>query len=161
MSDAADLYDTDFARGAETQARVLRDAAEAGVNVPVDWVNVAEEIESLARADRRTIRSQFETIIEHLLKLQFSPSPGPRRGWQETVRKARHAAEDLLDESPSLRRDVPTMIEAVRRRALKEAVDRFRAFGEDQAAKAAEGFGGRYEDEQVTGDWFPPDPSST
>ena len=45
------------------QARALRDAARAGANLPVDWENVAEEIESLGRSDRREITSRLATIM--------------------------------------------------------------------------------------------------
>ena len=56
------LYEQDFYRWTQEQARVLRDAARVGVNLPVDWENVAEEIESLGRSDRREITSRLATI---------------------------------------------------------------------------------------------------
>jgi hypothetical protein len=65
-------------RWAEAQAEGLRRAAEAGSNLPLDWYNLAEEIESLGRSQRRELRSRLATIIEHLLKLQFSPAMEPR-----------------------------------------------------------------------------------
>ena len=42
------LYDQDLVLWTEEQARELRVAANAGWNAPIDWENVAEEIESWA-----------------------------------------------------------------------------------------------------------------
>jgi uncharacterized protein DUF29 len=71
------VYEQDFVRWAETQAETLRRAAEDGSNLPLDWYNLAEEIESLGRSQRRELRSRLATIIEHLLKLQFSSAVEP------------------------------------------------------------------------------------
>ena len=45
---AARLYEEDFVEWAEQQSRALRDAAELSTNLPLDWENLAEEIEGLA-----------------------------------------------------------------------------------------------------------------
>ena len=70
-----------------------------------DWANsrlvkenVAEEIESLGRSDRRELRSRIATIIEHLLKLEHSSVIEPRVGWLDTVERSRQEAENLLKE---------------------------------------------------------------
>ena len=76
------LYQEDFVRWSAEQARAIRDAAGARLNtpVPIDWENVAEEIESLGRSERTALRSRLAVIVEHLLKLQASPARQPRRG---------------------------------------------------------------------------------
>ena len=43
------LYEQDFVRWTEQQARAIRDASTARINLPFDWENVAEEIDSLGR----------------------------------------------------------------------------------------------------------------
>jgi hypothetical protein len=48
-------YDTDLVLWAEGQASALRDAARAGVNLPIDWLNVAEEIEALGKSQAREL----------------------------------------------------------------------------------------------------------
>src|SRR3954451_337525 len=97
------LYDQDLMLWSEEQARMLRAAADAGWNAPIDWVNVAEEIESLGKSERRALASHIANVIEHLLKLQASPATEPTRGWRETIRRARNEIEVILADSPSLR----------------------------------------------------------
>ena len=45
---AAQLYEEDFVRWTEEQSRALREAAGVVADLPLDWENLAEEIESLA-----------------------------------------------------------------------------------------------------------------
>ena len=52
------------------QAATLRRAKDS--NLPRDWENLAEEIESLGKSDRRELMSQIRQILRHLLKLQVS-----------------------------------------------------------------------------------------
>jgi hypothetical protein len=37
-------------------------------NLPLDWENLAKEIEGLGKPDRRELRSQITRILRHLLK---------------------------------------------------------------------------------------------
>jgi hypothetical protein len=103
-------YDQDLGLWSEEQARALRAAANAGGNAPIDWENVAEEIESLGRSDRRSLACHIAIVIEHLLKFQASLSTTPARGGTESVLRARGATELLLAESPSLRSEIAGMI---------------------------------------------------
>jgi hypothetical protein len=94
----SDLYDTDVAQWSEQQANALRRRAAN----EIDWDNVAEEIDSLARSDRRKIRNQLAVLCEHLLKWQYLPQA--RSGsWRGSVAEARDRIADVLEESPSLR----------------------------------------------------------
>jgi hypothetical protein len=56
----SDLYEADIAAWAEQQANALRRRAAN----EIDWENVAEEIESLARSDRRKIRDPLAVICD-------------------------------------------------------------------------------------------------
>ena len=49
-ANAAQLYEKDFVRWTEQQATALRDAASLSTNLPLDWENLAEEIDSLGRS---------------------------------------------------------------------------------------------------------------
>src|SRR5947209_2970432 len=85
MNDVRTLYDEDFVAWTQQQAEALRSAARGKTNHPLDWENLAEEIESLGKSDRRELHSQIYRIIRHLAKLQFSSAEEPRRGWRESI----------------------------------------------------------------------------
>ena len=82
-------YEGDFYAWTIHQAAAIRRVAELRLNEEVDWENVAEEIESLGRNDLDSVYSHLETVIEHLLKLAYSPAVDPRADWEVTVDKAR------------------------------------------------------------------------
>src|SRR5947209_2093667 len=127
---AAQLYEEDFVRWTEQQSNALRHAARAGTNLPLDWENLAEEIESLGRSQRHELRSRIAVIIEHLLKLEHSPAVDPRRGWMDTIGRERLNIEDLLDNSPSLRAQLGPMIEQLKPRVARLAATSLFGYGE-------------------------------
>src|ERR1700732_5360473 len=108
MAKAGELYEQDFFLWTKEQAAALRLAKNS--NLPLDWENLAEEIESLGKSDRRELRSQVRRILRHLLKLEASPSVEPSAGWRSTVLDARTEVTDVLRDSPSLRREVDDLI---------------------------------------------------
>jgi len=73
-----------------------------------DRENVAEEIEALGRSERDAVRSQIRRIIEHFLKLAYSPAQQPRFDWMASIAEARSTLGDKI--SPTLRRDAETML---------------------------------------------------
>lgn len=89
-------YETDLSAWASEQAALLR----AGRFSELDVEHLAEEIEDLSRRDLRALRSAMRDVLEHLVKLQYSP--GPRADWKETVAKQRAAIGDCLVDSPGL-----------------------------------------------------------
>jgi hypothetical protein len=93
----SDLYDTDFHEWAETQAAALRNRSANAL----DWDNIPEEIESLARRDRREIRNRLEVLCQHLLKWEFQPRLRSNI-WRSSVREARRQIAGLVEESPTL-----------------------------------------------------------
>ena len=149
------LYEQDFVRWSEEQARIIRDAGQAGTNLPIDWENVAEEIDSLGRSQRSDIRSRIRTIIAHLMKLEASPAARPRQGWFETVLTQRRDIEGVLEDSPSLRAEVPGLIEWALPRA-RDDTRRSLAVRAEQPEVDLERI--RYTEEQVLGDWLPETP---
>jgi len=91
-------YDEDFYAWTVEQARLLR----AGEFSAIDVANIAEEIESLGRSDRRELGSRLTVLIAHLLKWQKQPEMRSK-SWSATIREQRRQIEKLLRESPSLR----------------------------------------------------------
>jgi hypothetical protein len=147
-----DLYDQDLVLWSEEQGRALRAAAGAGWNAPIDWENVAEEIESLGRSERHALASHIAIVIEHLLKLQTSPATEPVRGWRDTIRRARREIDRRLKDSPSLRREVSNLVadELASARSLVRA--NLQDYGEQSRVDIASV---TYIEAQVLGDWLP------
>ena len=91
------LYDSDYFLWSEHQAALLRQ----GKLTLLDIENLAEEIESLGKSDRRALLSQVQRLLVHLLKWQFQPD---RRSasWEKSIRSARRTIGRILEDSPSL-----------------------------------------------------------
>ncbi|TIQ37806.1 MAG: DUF29 domain-containing protein [Mesorhizobium sp.] len=90
--------ETDYAQWCAEQGALLRE----GRLSDLDRENLAEEIESLGRSDKREIASRLGTLLQHLLKWEFQPDRR-KTGWLLTIREQRFQIENLLDESPSLK----------------------------------------------------------
>jgi hypothetical protein len=111
-------YETDFFAWTQEQARLLRDRDPRGL----DWENLAEEIDSMGRRDRRELEGRLRLILHHLLK--WRAQPGLRgRSWQSTLREQRRQVEKLLKESPSLRPQLPALIHEAYPDALADTLD--------------------------------------
>jgi hypothetical protein len=102
-------YDTDFYAWTQQQAQALA----AGDLDGMDLVNLAEEIESLGKRDWRELSSRLEILVMHLLKWQYQPEMRESgNSWRRTIRTQRRDIGKLLEQSPSLRRQVAPLIEA-------------------------------------------------
>jgi len=145
-------YDTDLALWADSQARALRDAGQAGTNLPIDWENVAEEIEALGKSQARELASRIAIILVHLMKLETSPATEPRAGWQETIAQQRGDIDRLLADSPSLRPTIPKVIDNELAKARRVATLALGGHGEQPSVDLGTV---RYSAEQVLEDWFP------
>ena len=155
MSD--NLYDTDFVRWTERQADALRRAAGEGSNLPVDWDNLAEEVESLGRSERREVRSLVRTIVAHLLKLAYSPSVETRVGWESEISHHRTLLQEALKDSPSLRPSLGEVVAEETPRAVRLAAQSLRKYREYEAATAVASLEPTMTADQVLDDdWFVP-----
>ncbi len=112
----AGLYDRDFVAWTMETGQLIR----AGKFEQVDWIAVAEEIESLGRSDRRELKSRLEVLLQHLLKWQYQPSH-QSKSWLRTIREQRHRLEDLLTDSPGLRSNLEEILPLVFDRSRKAA----------------------------------------
>jgi hypothetical protein len=97
VAENAPLYDQDFHDWTVTQARALRERRPK----ELDWANLAEEIETLGRSDKRAIESNLNILLVHLLKWRFQPE-GRKGGWRSSIREHRARIDRIIAESPSL-----------------------------------------------------------
>ena len=126
------LYQTDYSAWTKQQRSALRALAARRVSATLHLENLAEEIESLGRSDWRAARSRVQRVIEHLLKLEFSPAREPRSDWLASIDQARDELADLL--TPALRRESEADLVSAFERARREA-----AKGLRQARRARRG----------------------
>ena len=118
-----DLYKRDFYAWAMREAALLqRLAQDERVNDALDAANLAEEIESLGRSEKRELSNRLRVLLLHLLKWQYQPE---RRGasWRTTIREQRYEIETVLEESPSLHPTFPDTIATAYKRTLPTASD--------------------------------------
>jgi hypothetical protein len=101
---AVSLYEQDFHRWCLDQATALRKLAEMRANlaVPLDLENLAEEIESLGKSQRRELVSRYQVLLLHLLKWRHEPRRRSR-SWRSTIATQRLEIARSLRQNPSLR----------------------------------------------------------
>ena len=110
------LYDRDFYAWANEQAALLR----AGRLSEADIENIAEEIESVGRGEKRELINRLTVLQTHLLKWQFQPA---FRGnsWRLIIEEQRHRVEDHLGDNPSLKSQLGQAMRSAYRGAANEA----------------------------------------
>ncbi len=130
-----ELYEEDFYAWTRDQAQALRRLAASRPNLALDFPHLIEEVADLGTSQRDAVRSQLRRIIEHCLKLEYSPAREPRAGWYETIIQARTEIEDKI--SPTIRRGLPSgCLRAHARRRGATRRRRSRLHGEPAAADA-------------------------
>jgi Domain of unknown function DUF29 len=148
---AARLYEDDFYVWTQRQAEALRGRRLE----ELDLEHLAEEVEDLGSALRSALRSRTRTIIEHLLKLEFSPAEEPKRGWRQTIRTQRR---DLADDiTPTLRQDLLIELPELYERTRTDLAEDLREYGEHAAADALP-VACPYTLERILEPWLPPAP---
>jgi hypothetical protein len=115
----APSYEEDFVAWLEDQAVRARRGEVEGL----DLENIAEELEGLARSDRREIRSCLTVLLTHLLKCLMQPQKRSS-SWLETIAEQRDGIAQLIEDSPSLRAYPGEILErsypAARRKAARQ-----------------------------------------
>ncbi len=152
----APRYEDDFYAWTQHQAAVLRGLPVADNRF--DREHVAEAIEDLGKSERDAGRSQLRRIIEHLLKLAYSPAQPPRFGWTETVLEARQTISDKI--SPTLRRDAETVLDKLYADARKRAAASLGRDGEPDAGAVLPQTCPFSLEEICREDWYPARPGA-
>lgn len=114
---APSLYETDFYAWSQQQASLLRDRRWQ----QIDLQNLAEEIESWGKQQRQELRNRLSLIIGHLLKWEYQ-SQSRSRSWLATLRIQRLDTAELLQDNPSLKPDLETVLNKAYLRGVELAV---------------------------------------
>ena len=110
------LYHHDFYAWVGTQVDALRGRRFD----ELDLENLLEEVHDLAASLQRELRNRFRIVLVHLLKWQFQPSKHST-SWRVTLLEQRYQLAELLEQNPSLSRQVPDLLEKVYPSACKRA----------------------------------------
>lgn len=142
-SQQSDLYERDFYAWLQDQAVKLRMRSPNDI----DWQNLAEEIESVGRSERKEIRTRLALLIQHLLKWQFQP--GRRsESWRITISEQRLWIPSSIEDSPSLKRYPQDVFEVAyadgRRQAIDETGLTAKVFPADPPFSVTEALDGRF-----------------
>jgi hypothetical protein len=107
------LYDRDFYAWANEQATLLR----SGRLSEADIENIAEEIESLGKREKRELARQLTAILLQMLKWRHQPV---LRGniWRLTLEEQRERLADHLADNPSFKASLGVATTQVYRRAI-------------------------------------------
>jgi hypothetical protein len=148
--EARQLYEQDFYVWTRLQAEHLR----ARRFDALDLDHLIEEVEDLGDVKKSAVLSNASVVMEHLLKLQFSPAQYPRVGWAESV--VAHRTKIEIDSTPRLRQILAEELPRVYAITWRSTARKLRLHGEDAAADALP-VTCPYSVEQVVEDWWPQD----
>ncbi|NER49554.1 MAG: DUF29 domain-containing protein [Symploca sp. SIO1A3] len=116
QSSVLPLYEQDYVSWLETTAHLLR---EGKLN-QLDLAHLAEELEDMGKREKRSVESNLEVILMHLLKYQYQPELRSN-SWRFTILEHRDRLEKLFRDSPSLKPFFESVFEACYTRARKKA----------------------------------------
>jgi len=117
MSIRSPLYDSDFYAWSHEQAELLR----KGELAQADIENIAEEIDSMGRTEKRELISRLTVLLLHLLKWRYQPGKrGPSS--EASIANQRDDVVEHLADNPSLRPLLPQALASAYRKARQEAV---------------------------------------
>lgn len=113
---SSNLYDRDFFLWTEETINHL----QTGDFTQIDINNLIEEIDSLGKAQKNSLKGQIRALIEHIIKRSYVDMPLEYNGWERTIRNIRPEIEDLIETSPSLQNDYSKILDTVYQQCLKK-----------------------------------------
>jgi uncharacterized protein DUF29 len=100
-------YENDYYGWAEQQANYIKQKEYA----KLDFENLFEEIESLGKSEKRTLKSHLETLFIHKLKVIYQAHKHTR-SWDHSIIESSHRCEEVLIENPSLKPKIKDLIKS-------------------------------------------------
>jgi Domain of unknown function DUF29 len=109
-------YENDYYGWANEQAQLLR----SGKLAQADIENIAEEIESMGKGEKRELVNRLIILVVHLLKWQFQPT---KRGssWETTIKIQRIQTKSHMKDNPSLKAQIKDVMNDAYKVAILEA----------------------------------------
>jgi hypothetical protein len=107
QSDPGLLYEQDFAAWLDLQVAALRERRFTDL----DLDNLIEEVESIRRAEARSVEHHARVVVAQLLQLAHSTLSDPRGSWKSTASSHRDELETRL--TPTLRQELEDRLEKV------------------------------------------------
>jgi hypothetical protein len=92
------LYDKDYYLWLEGMSQLLQDGKLAELDVE----NLLEEIQAMARSEKRALASNLRVLLMHLLKWQYQ-TERRSNSWKSSIVEHRKRIRDSFKDSPSLK----------------------------------------------------------
>ncbi len=122
---STELYHQDFDAWIHDQISLLK----AGKMDALDTHHLIEELEDMGKNNRRELSSHLKILIAHLLKWQFQLAAlsdkwesYEGKSWRLTIIEQRSQIVDLLEDVPSLKRELESTVEKSYPKAVLFAV---------------------------------------
>jgi hypothetical protein len=107
------LYERDFYAWANEQASLLRERRVS----EADLENIAEEIESMGRSEKRELTNRLKVLLTHLLKWRYQPMLRCK-SWSNTIAVQREDVVEHLADNPSLKDKLQEQLSLAYRKAI-------------------------------------------
>jgi len=114
----AELYDEDFFAWTIHNATLLKQ----GKLAEIDIHNIAEELESMGKRDKRQLINRLVILLAHLLKWENQPDKRSN-GWRGTIKEQRRRILRLLADSPSLKSEIDNQLDKTYESAVTISAD--------------------------------------
>lgn len=109
------LYETDFVRWTEEQAKALSEHNEKAL----DWEHLKEEIDDLGKEQINAVHSFLKQIIIHRLKLDYTNEILSRRHWIDEIDDFQDEIERRLTKTLLNKINIEPEYERAKRKVLK------------------------------------------
>ena len=97
LSPLTKVYEQDFYAWSIQQATLIRSGRWAELDID----HLAEELEGMARSEKRELVNRLVILLAHLLKWQYQVNQRSA-SWRGTIREQRKRIRKLLKDNPSL-----------------------------------------------------------
>jgi len=125
MNKLTEMYDSDFHAWIQQHIELLKQKRFSDIDIDI----LIDELESMAKRDKRELASHFAVLIAHLLKWQFQLKQLTEQwqtykgsSWRGSITEQRLKIAKQLQESPSLKNYLAEAIENAYFDAVKIAL---------------------------------------